>query len=205
MLRANLECSYGLVDLLVRKGALSVEQGADIERPEHNSYEQNDKLLDLLLSNVHVRQHQVFIDALMKTKQEHLAVLLTGDEDVGSSGDQTPITEESGEKKPITEESGEKRPITEEECQLLERKIPNANAFRNKLSSLLDKLSSRGCISGEHVNAVKQRGVTERQQRARLLDIITRRSLKQYKLFLGVMRDQALLLDGECTKIGGYR
>ena len=57
------------------------------------------------------------------------------------------------------------------------------------LGSLLDELSSRGCISGEHVTAIRQHGGTERQQRARLLDIMARRSLNHYKLFLDVLRE----------------
>ena len=56
------------------------------------------------------------------------------------------------------------------------------------LGSLLDELSSRGCISGEHVTAIRQHGGTERQQRARLLDIMARRSLNHYRLFLDVLR-----------------
>ena len=76
-LRAQLECQYGLVDLLVSKGALSDEQGADITRPEHNAYEQNDKLLDLLLHSVDAKQHQLFIDALRQTHQRYIAALLS--------------------------------------------------------------------------------------------------------------------------------
>ena len=53
---------------------------------------------------------------------------------------------------------------------------------------LLYELSSRGCISGEHVTAIRQHGGTERQQRARLLDVMARRSLSPYKLFLDVLR-----------------
>ena len=78
-LRAQLECQYGLVDRLVSKGALSDEQGADIARPEHNAYEQNDKLLDLLLHSVDAKQHQLFINALRGTHQGHLTSLFSPD------------------------------------------------------------------------------------------------------------------------------
>ncbi len=57
------------------------------------------------------------------------------------------------------------------------------------LGLLLDELLSRGCISGDHVTAIKQDGNTERQQRVRPLDIMARRSFKQYIIFLDALRE----------------
>ena len=76
MLRAQLECQYGLLEQLVREGALSEEQRADVARPQHNSFEQNDALLDLLLRSVDTRLYECFVAALRRTHQGHLAALL---------------------------------------------------------------------------------------------------------------------------------
>ena len=76
MLRAQLECQYGLLEQLVREGALSEEQRADVARPRHNSFEQNDALLDLLLRSVDTRLYECFVAALRRTHQGHLAALL---------------------------------------------------------------------------------------------------------------------------------
>ena len=77
MLRAQLECQYGLLELLVREGALSEQQRAAVARPQHNAFEQNDALLDLLMqSSVDKRQSRRFLNALRRTHQGHLAALL---------------------------------------------------------------------------------------------------------------------------------
>lgn len=77
-------------------------------------------------------------------------------------------------------------PLTEQERQQYEahelhlpRDLP--------MSALLTRLSSLGCISGEHVAAIAQCD-TELQQVVALLDIMARRSLTQYRLFLNALR-----------------
>ena len=85
-----------------------------------------------------------------------------------------------------TDNLGEERPLMDEErgrYEVHQRDL----ADDLSLGSLLDELSSRGGISDEHVTAIRQHGGTERQQRARLLDIMARRSLNHYKLFLDVL------------------
>ena len=87
-----------------------------------------------------------------------------------------------------TDNSGDERPLTAEErgrYEVYQRDLADDHSF----GFLLDELSSRGCISGEHVTAIRQHGGTERQQRARLLDIMARRSVTHYELFLDVLHN----------------
>ena len=77
------------------------------------------------------------------------------------------------------------RPLTEADRE--QYKLPQLDMFdRLPLSTILDRLRSHGCISGEHVAAVTLRD-TQRQQVTTLLDIMARRSLTHCKQFLDIV------------------
>ena len=68
---------------------------------------------------------------------------------------------------------------------------------------LLDNLLARGCISDEHMAAVRQRGGTQREQIGRLLDIIESRSFAHYKQFLSVLRETGQEHVADCLETDG--
>ena len=78
LLKSNLECQYGLLDELEGRQVLTDEQVADVKRPQHNAFEQNDKLLSLMRQYPQTTKQGEFLGALRTTNQAHLTAYFIG-------------------------------------------------------------------------------------------------------------------------------
>jgi len=72
MLKLNLECGFGLLDLLHQRGVLSTTEFNEIET-EHAIIMKNSLLLQMMDQKTEVRQLHEFMEALRSTNQSHLA------------------------------------------------------------------------------------------------------------------------------------
>ena len=71
-LKMNMECNFGLLDMLAEKNLLSEEQRSSILRLTH-VYMQNVELLDnIMLHKERFQDFEVFFDAMRSTGQGHL-------------------------------------------------------------------------------------------------------------------------------------
>ena len=73
MLRTRLECQYGLMDLLMSKRVLLDHQLSKVKELQSNLFEQNDKLIEMLLLQKDFKRYEDFLSALTQTNQSHLA------------------------------------------------------------------------------------------------------------------------------------
>ena len=82
------------------------------------------------------------------------------------------------------------RPLTEHERKRLQSLRVYLVDTICMNSDLLEMLSSKGCISSEHMKSIRHAGAAgrERDQTREMLDIIERRSYAHYRLFLECLR-----------------
>jgi hypothetical protein len=67
-----IEPDYGLLDELISKKVLSFDESQTIDGSS-NLIEKNTKLLQLLIKRKNQQQEELFLEALIKTKQEHVS------------------------------------------------------------------------------------------------------------------------------------
>ena len=72
-LTINLECQYGLMDILISRDIFMDEELSSIKALQSDYIKQNDKLIELLCLRKDVMKYEYFLDALMETHQSHLA------------------------------------------------------------------------------------------------------------------------------------
>ena len=94
----------------------------------------------------------------------------------------------------VIEEFRDVQPLDEQRRSKLQLKYCELVEYISLSGDLLDDMMSSGCITRQQMEAVKELNGSSSEKKRKLLDILTRRSIAHYKIFITCLRRSGHIL-----------